>query len=304
MQPLPCGFSAYNWIEWIKAFTLTRIFDPRAGVWFGRFGTINGAFRTLAVEFQFYVVVALTGRRPRWRVWLLGGLTLLSLPACFWLPLFVQCVIFGAFSPFWSWFAFGLGLHSLLAHGISPGKIFGRGGAVFSSAVIVALLTVCAILVRKNVELERTSFSLGFAALLWLASDFDGFMGDLLHGKRWIPGDLGIMFLSLPAMSYSLYLVHNELARTIGGAIGRWASNPRTITDLVVVLGTISAAYPFYRLCEKPFVAEASIARGGCRPRDGFSRRTSVRFLTETPKIRLTVACPSLGEEPMSNGSP
>ena len=219
-QPLPRGFSAYNWIEWLKVVTLTRIFDPKAGVWFGRFGTLNGAFWTLGVEFQFYIVVALTVWRPRWRVWLLGGITLLSLPAYYWVPLFVQCIIYGVFLPFWSWFAFGLGLHSLLAHGVSPGKIFGRGGAAFSLAGIVALLVAFALLVQKNVELERTAFSLGFAVLLWLASDFDGFVGDLLHGKRWIPAGLGKMFLALGAMSYSLYLVHNELAHTIGGAIG------------------------------------------------------------------------------------
>ena len=141
-HPVPAGFSAYNWINWVKVVTLIRIFDPNAGIWFGRFGSINGAFWTLAIEFQFYLVVALAVWRPRWRVWILGGVTLFSIPAYFWARMFFPCVTYGLFLPFWSWFAFGLGLYALLSHDIVPSKVFGRGASAVSLAGITALLVV------------------------------------------------------------------------------------------------------------------------------------------------------------------
>ncbi len=252
---IPPGFTAYNWVDWLKVISLTQIFDPNTGIWYVRFGAVNGAFWTLAIEFQFYLVVALTVWLPRWRIWILGGVTLLSLPAYFWAQAFWPCVDYGLFLPFWARFACGLGLYGLLARGIVPSKVFGRRWAAVSLLGIVALFTVFAVLVRKNVELEWTAFSFGFTLLLWFAVDFDEFIGDLLHGKRWLPANCGKAILALGTMSYSLYLVHNEFSHFVVRTFQLFSINHRTVTDLIVIGVTVCAAYPFYCLCEKPFLS-------------------------------------------------
>ena len=72
-------FRRYGWFDWIKIASLTQIFDQRFGLFYQRFGRVNGAYWTLGIEFQFYLIVALGLLRPRWFLPLTSVLTAVSL---------------------------------------------------------------------------------------------------------------------------------------------------------------------------------------------------------------------------------
>ncbi len=119
-------FQLYDVVDWLKIVSLVQIFDPAFGIWFKRFGAINGAYWTLAIEFQFYVVMALAIIRPRVFPIVIGLFTLASIPAYLHKGLFLATADYGFCLPYWSFFALGILLFGLFKFDITPRKLFGK----------------------------------------------------------------------------------------------------------------------------------------------------------------------------------
>jgi peptidoglycan/LPS O-acetylase OafA/YrhL len=254
-------FCQYSWLDWVKVASLTQIFDKRFGLFYCRYGQINGAYWTLGIEFQFYLVVALALLRPRWLYAILTAVTLLAVPVCVSPSLGFAVADCGLFLYWWPWFACGLFLYWALERGLDPRKVFGRHAAAVSIAAIATIFLVFAALVAKQVEIERLVFAVGFTGLLWFGSIFDGHVSDVLQGKRWLPAVAGKALVTLGAMSYSLYLMHNVLSNSISVALQHWFPHGTRWADVVIILGTLVLCYPFYRLCEAPFLATKGLKR-------------------------------------------
>ncbi len=261
----------YDAVDWLQVITLTRIFDQSDPLFWGRFNQLNGAYWTLAIEFQFYVVVALAFLRPRWFVPILGAVTAASLvvyPA----PLAINQT--GVFLAFWAWFACGVGLAFLFKNGITPHRVFGRSAVPVASLTIAALVIGYATFILLEPErlydtyvgkslpanfqwYESGLFTVLFTVALWMGHAIDHAIGDrqLPSGKLWLPARWSTQLVfTLGAMSYSLYLMHNEISMLIRKAMpfgGR-------AHDIAVIAATCAAIYPFYRYCEVPFLRLSS----------------------------------------------
>ncbi len=65
----------------------------------------------------------------------------------------------------------------------------------------------------------------------------------------------------LGAMSYSLYLVHNELIAALLRLSTHLSLGRSILMDLVIIAATCVICYPFYRLCEAPVLKLCSRKR-------------------------------------------
>ena len=120
-------FRNYNTIfDYLKIFSLTQIFDRNFGIWYARFGYLNGAYWTLAIEFQFYLVMTLAMFRPRVFPIVIGLVTLASIPAYVHADLYFVTANQGSFLPFWTSFALGMLLYELFHRGFTPDRVFGK----------------------------------------------------------------------------------------------------------------------------------------------------------------------------------
>ncbi|WP_397569072.1 acyltransferase family protein [Schlesneria sp. T3-172] len=247
-------FRHYNWFDWVKIASLTQIFDQRFGLFFGRFGSVNGAYWTLGIEFQFYLIVALGLLRPRWSLWLAAALTAVSL-ATFYHPVWKFHVMnTGSCIPFWSWFALGVAVHALLKNGLTPASLFRHREQWISGALVAGLGIAFLAVTAAGYEVERLVFAVGFAVALWAGKSLD-----LTEpAPRAAGGSLanyayqGLCVLG--AMSYSVYLLHNQASESWRSVLRLGGVQGSIIADLLCVGLTVLCCYPFYLYCEAPFL--------------------------------------------------
>jgi len=250
-------FAKYDAFDWIKIVSLTQIFDRDFGIWFGRFGSINGAYWTLAIELQFYLVMAVGLIRPRLFYPVLATVTLLSIPAYCYRWMFVKLAGYGLFLPYWSWFALGILLCESLRRGVTPRRVFGRYTTPATLTLLSLMSTTIVILVLRGGLQDRLLFAIVFTGMLWLAHPWGSRQAQQSSHQV---GLLSRSLTLLGAMSYSLYLVHNQISKVLRGVGEVWIDRG-IVLDLSVIVGTCLLCYPFYRFCEAPFVAGASRTR-------------------------------------------
>lgn len=253
-------FRHYHWFDWVKIASLTQIFDQRFGIFFGRFGHVNGAYWTLGIEFQFYLIVALGLLRPRWFLPLTMGLTAVSV-ATYYHPSWKFPVMnSGSCIPFWSWFALGVMVHALFKHGATPERLF-QGHARFVSWMVIAGIgTAFLVATLMGREIERLVFAIGFAVALWAGKAID-----LPDPSQQTDRQSSLKLLNrglclLGAMSYSIYLMHNQASESWRTVLSLGRIRSSIIADLMCVGLTLLVCYPFYLVCEAPFL------RGHKRP--------------------------------------
>ncbi len=117
--------------DWAEVLSLTRGFFFPGERHQDVYNAVNSVYWTLAIEFQFYLVlfVALKYRRHFDRI--LVGVSILGLAAA----LIPSTYNYGIFLPFWPMFLLGLGLHRLLTLKIDPRAIFGQRAAIIGSVL-------------------------------------------------------------------------------------------------------------------------------------------------------------------------
>ncbi|HEY0984736.1 acyltransferase family protein, partial [Schlesneria sp.] len=247
-------FRHYNWFDWVKIASLTQIFDQRFGLFFGRFGSVNGAYWTLGIEFQFYLIVALGLLRPRWSLFLAAALTAVSL-ATFYHPVWKFHVMnTGSCIPFWSWFALGVAVHALLKNGLTPASLFRHRERWISGALVAGLGIAFLAVTAAGYEVERLVFAVGFAVALWAGKSLD--LPE--PAPRAAGGSLASYAYQglcvLGAMSYSVYLLHNQASESWRSLLRLGGIRGSIMADLLCVGLTVLCCYPFYLYCEAPFL--------------------------------------------------
>lgn len=252
------AYAAYGVWDWIGIATMTRVFFSHGEHLQNSFTQINAVYWTLAIEVQFYMVVALALAARRRFMRVIVGVTAVSLLALSFGFLFRT----GLFLAWWPMFALGIGLYVLLERGYSPRKLLGERAAPVSAAVLAALLFMVCFYRPETIALEGyrfTIFGIWFALALWPMHAFDKAINNLPKHRSAVVAVFGRSLLLLGATSYTVYLLHGKLC-WIGMQFARQIVSEDSIAfQALVMLITLPMCYPFYMWCEKPFI------RGGVR---------------------------------------
>lgn len=240
---------SYSAWDWFKIATLTRYFDQSAGIFFGRFGAINGAYWTLAVEFQFYVIVCAAMFTGRHFYRTLLGITAVSLVIYSYEPWYFTCAECGLCLSHWPWFSLGLAVFWLYERDWNPDRLFGRHWQRVTTMLVAAILATIIILGMKSIAIERLVFAGLCAAGIWCMLPLERELSRRFSGDNFAVKGL----LALGAASYSIYLIHNPAGFVVRGALKSLLHLEGIGQDIAVVTITTGAGYLFYRCCEEPF---------------------------------------------------
>jgi peptidoglycan/LPS O-acetylase OafA/YrhL len=249
-ERLNYGFLDFGFFEWLRLATLTQVFWPveQAGSLQDKFTMINAVYWTLAIEVQFYCVVAgcLAVSRKHFTKLMLGVAAVCSICLAAGMS-----SLSGLFIAFWPMFALGAILYFVLERGWSLEMTDNRliqGSLVVLALSIVGLFFAGA---ANGIKPSFITFSVMFAIVLWLIRPVDSKVRDLQ--QRNVIGIFVKLSCSLGAMSYSLYLLHGKLQYLSMRAV-RQIFNVNTIPyDFFVILVTCLLCWPFYLACELPF---------------------------------------------------
>jgi peptidoglycan/LPS O-acetylase OafA/YrhL len=230
--------------DWLGIGLLTHGFRPTGELPWEKFGAVNIAFWTLAIEVQFYAVVGLAAAVGRWFYPAVAGLTVVSGAFLFDTTAYVG----GWFLPHWPFFALGVGVFALLERNGPP------TGTPAAVRVIVAALAAVAMGVGLSagptlpdggprMVAAEFLFAVGFALVVWLTQA--------------VPAARTLRpFTFLGRISYSVYLLHVPLLMIGMDWAARVAPVGSVVNSLLVVVGVCTVSVPFHYLVERPFLSD------------------------------------------------
>ena len=244
----------YSEGAWIGIVTLTRSITHHHGVWWGRFGEVNGAYWTLALEMQFYIIVALMLRFRRFYSAGLITMTALSFVVYCYQPLYVRFAFWGTSIPYWSWFSYGLGLYWLQNRNWTPQRIFQSYAVPVCSIIGTTYLVGIIYCGVSGLGIEGQYFAFSSAVFLWGLLAIDDQFSNLKQSShrllRWITRGS----TALGAASYTIYLMHNEVSHLLDLCLYRLIPEHAVVREGCILGGTVVIAYYCYYLIEKPFL--------------------------------------------------
>jgi peptidoglycan/LPS O-acetylase OafA/YrhL len=244
-------FMKYSLRDWVGVVTLLKIFepDPTAGSLQHKFTTINAVYWTLAIEVQFYLVVALAvALRSRFFA------ALVSITAICATTAFIGYMyLTGFFAPYWPMFAAGVAVYWLLERGVTPSTLFGHHDKLAALAAIVALSLAFLVVAVIGVDITTTIFAVGFATVIFALSVFDARFAALSTHRRAIIRLPVQAAIQLGLMSYTIYLLHGRLQFLAHQIVRQVSTTHSILQDCSVVTVTLLLCYPFYVFIERPF---------------------------------------------------
>ncbi len=250
--PSPPWFKLTAW-DWLGLVSMTKGLAT-TGATHKPWAPVNSVYWSLAIEVQFYLVMALA---VLWRRGFLIVLSAATIGGVWWWRR--GPFLSGLFMQYWAMFAFGLLLYLVLEKGLRPSRLFGRWTGPASILLTAGLLfvTLWFTVTYPSETLERqTMFALCCAVVFWAASGIEPLVAKDRLPTRTMTG--------LGKMSYSVYLIHVPLVSLVTAAVRAYFPHPGTWNSLLCIAGTLPLAYVFYRYFEKPY---ASSRRESPRPR-------------------------------------
>jgi peptidoglycan/LPS O-acetylase OafA/YrhL len=241
----------YSTGEWVNVLLLTKVFWAHSNDLASEFAAINSVYWTLAIEFQFYLVVFIALCTGKYYRVVIALVTLASLL----LMLAPNTLNYGLFLHYWPAFSVGIGLAYLHKNGMEL--------HINSPRNVVVLIVLTAVTLAYTMYLHpiqiRTQF-LGFAlifgTLLWLYSDLERVLQYLKQSNSWLAYILLEPWLVLGAMSYSVYLLHLKLLSLPFMFATQLFDTDSVALGLVTIVSTLVLTYPFYYFVERRFLSK------------------------------------------------
>lgn len=243
--PAVADWSGWTLLDWFGLVTLSRGFftgDANA------YAPINAVYWSLAIEVQFYFIVALALCAGRaWNHFLAAVTVLCLLLIGFEVPLPDTL-----FVSYWPQFAIGIALHMLTQRSVAlPGD-----GGIRTSAI--AALGFCALIfVLALIGMPSALvFALVCAMGIWLIGHVESGVRKRFTAPLHPLVKLPLRFaLAAGVCSYSVYLLHGKLYQLPWMFVRQVFPADSVWTLIMVMFATVTLCYAFYVIAERPFVS-------------------------------------------------
>jgi len=251
-------FQSLNLQEWLQILSLTKIFANGGTGLYAEFENINIVYWTLAIEFQFYLVMYFAIFAKKHFIAVLILTTLASL----WAIVNSDIINGGVFLHFWPMFALGIALWYLLDRQIVIERVC-RNPSSISLVVILPITGLTGWLayvgdLRSVLSAVLYSDDFGFAlicfVLIWASTPLERQLAAITKSSNPVLRYPVLAGWILGEISYSLYLLHTQIAAVPSMAARQFFAYGDVPYVATVLFGTILLCYVFYLCCERPFV--------------------------------------------------
>jgi peptidoglycan/LPS O-acetylase OafA/YrhL len=239
------GLMTYD--EWLNFFALSKVFYATSPDLQSEFSVINAVYWTLAIEFQFYLIIyACLHFKNQYRLLV----ALLSI-ACIANLVFPIEFNHGLFIHFWPSFSIGI----LLAY-LHIYKCFFRQNLQCYLAFIICFSTGIYLNITNELKVQDVGFALLFGTVLWGFAAFEKILVRANNSNKLYSKIALAPLISLGAMSYSVYLLHGKLYQVPEMFVRQVFENDSAIYPILVILGTLFMCYPMYLYVERRFMSK------------------------------------------------
>jgi peptidoglycan/LPS O-acetylase OafA/YrhL len=252
-------FANFRWWDWIATGTLLQAFRFGDLPLDEKFGNFNVVYWSLAIEVQFYMVMAAAIRNPRLYYPILGLVTLLG------------CVVSsqssaqlvnwnsGIFLPFWPMFAMGILVYEARSRNWTSLRWLST-----TSAAAVSFCGCCAAAILGIYHLgsggsfSGIQFAFIVATFFWMSIPVEDWLRQTDPRLSRVLGFLFKPLVWLGTISYTVYLLHFNLHKLPGMILTKVLPPESAALQLLLTVAVCLMCYPFYLCCEQPFIRARS----------------------------------------------
>ncbi len=244
----------YNVKEWLNFTLLSKVFFSENNDLQGQFNVVNAVYWTIAIEFQFYLVIFVSLFLKRFYKCAVFAISILAIVNIIH-PLGFN---YGLFIHYWPSFAVGIVLAYTFKYGFDLSSIIAKTYKYYFS-IFSFLVLITASLVMLDEKPDNFIFALIFGTALWCLSPFESLLceGKKQKGSAYYYVLKGGVILG--SMSYSVYLLHGKLHFFSAMFVRQAVSDGSAMYGLLIILLTLIICYPFYLFIERPFMSNSYI---------------------------------------------
>lgn len=241
--------SRYSHIEWSNFLLLSKVFWATSDDLQAEFNAINSVYWTLAIEFQFYLVVFMALFFKGYYRCVVALVSIVSLLAMF-VPLKTN---YGVFIYYWPSFLVGIVLAYIHRNGVYVTCFLKNMTSKLAAVFAVSMLMICSLVFSRSGFL----FAVCFGLFIWVVSDFEKILNKINGNGNVIYSWLLKPWLVLGAMSYSVYLLHGKLYQLPYMFVRQFIDAGNVLSGVLVIIGTLFICYPFYLFVESKFLSKS-----------------------------------------------
>lgn len=242
-------FLKYSHIEWSNFLLLSKVFWATSNDLQAEFNAINSVYWTLAIEFQFYLVVFISLFFKSHYKYAIGLVSIVSLLAMF-VPFQTN---YGLFISYWPSFLVGIALAYMHRNGLYVTVFLKSKTSRFAALSAVCFFIICSVVFSQSIFL----FAACFGLFVWAISDFEKLLSSVNSNENGICFWLLRPWLILGAMSYSVYLLHGKLYQLPYMLVRQVFDMSNLLSGLLIIFGTLLICYPFYLFVERRFLSNS-----------------------------------------------
>lgn len=277
---------AFSLEDWAQLLTLTRAMFHGSGAAQAAFSPVNAVYWTLAIEMQFYIVLAAALYfKSAWKH-IVVAILCLSLATLTW-----EFISAAFFLRYWPAFVLGMALRVAHVKGLTPASVFGRCETSFSltGAVLVLGSLYAVLLLRMPFPLANGAIAglfgftgIAFASilLLWMLGGVEhGMRNSHSRGRFWRHAAWALLPLCwVGQSSYSLYLLHGKIYQVPAMVLRQFVPAQHLSYPLLTMMFTAALCFAFYALFEKPFQHGGAFHSAGQRAANAIRARNRRLF--------------------------
>lgn len=244
----------YNTSEWLHILALTKVFFANSSYLPVEFTLINGVYWTLAIEFQFYLVVFASLLFKKYYRLLIVLVTVFAIVNQY----NDLSLNFGLFIHYWPLFAIGILLAYLHRYKICIEKILPPSTYIL---LLIGYVPLVYVLITSDYGVSDFQFAILFGVFLWFVSPLEKVLSIVKTTSNGIAFWVLELFLILGAMSFTVYLLHSKLFHLPRYVMAQFYNSSDLEYGIFTMMLTLIMCLPFYLFVERQFMSKKYLNR-------------------------------------------